>query len=469
MNKLTLGTLCIMFLFSCTNNIIEEHEYLNSEKFGENDEMQSKLFKAGGDNLYDFLGYGYDATGTLAHPRSTRGQVIDLVKLRALSSTALSVDNSKYITSKVVKGENSIDYVKNLSADLSLDVTISKLGLDLFTGKITSAYSRSESYSNAYSFASYDWLYVQKRVSIYASNEDLKSVLTESFYRNIQTMTGAQIVNVYGTHILTSINLGGKGEFIYKSRVISGNKSNSVTAGLVAGYKKAFNATINASYDNNQNINNKEEELYYNIYGGNPLIAPTGLIDLTSNTTSINLSPWQNSCNTTNMMMIQINPAGLLPIYELIDNPGKKEEVKQACIDYIRSKQITMQTSSPMQWPDCLRAGQIMHVGDCLKSSNGIYTLCMQSDGNLALYFEGRTKAIWAPNRYNSNRPYFALQTDGNMVLYGPNSYAYWSSGTSHVGNNAYLVLQTDGNLVLYNNAGRAVWSTGTHDPKKWP
>jgi hypothetical protein len=53
------------------------------------------------------------------------------------------------------------------------------------------------------------------------------------------------------------------------------------------------------------------------------------------------------------------------------------------------------------------------------------------------------------------------LQSDGNLVLYGENgTIALWSSDTWNSGSNR-LIMQSDGNLVLYNNEG-AVWSSGT-------
>lgn len=102
-------------------------------------------------------------------------------------------------------------------------------------------------------------------------------------------------------------------------------------------------------------------------------------------------------------------------------------------------------------------------------SSNGVYSLVMQTDGNLVLYQSGAT-VLWAspwagvPTVANSKA---ILQTDGNFVLYRPDGVASYntctlnwsecvSHGQSRIG--ASLTVQNDGNVVIYNSSGVPVW-----------
>ena len=98
---------------------------------------------------------------------------------------------------------------------------------------------------------------------------------------------------------------------------------------------------------------------------------------------------------------------------------------------------------------------------ESLTSTNGTYTINMQSDCNLVLY--NNSTAIWQSGTNGRGSNCFAeMQTDGNLVVYTSANNALWQSGTSGKGSSgSYLDMQTDGNLVIYNN-GAAIWQSGT-------
>jgi peptidoglycan hydrolase-like protein with peptidoglycan-binding domain len=109
-----------------------------------------------------------------------------------------------------------------------------------------------------------------------------------------------------------------------------------------------------------------------------------------------------------------------------------------------------------------LQAGSTLQDGSALVSPNGLYRLCMQRDGNLVLYFEGR--ALWYTSTAREAPDYVAMQTDGNLVIY-KDSHPIWDSGSG--GNRRSkrygLFVQNDGNLVIYNPGHKAIWETWTY------
>ena len=157
---------------------------------------------------------------------------------------------------------------------------------------------------------------------------------------------------------------------------------------------------------------------------------------------------------------------------------------------------------------DRLAAGASMAVGDALRSPNGLYTLVLQTDGNLVEYAAGRpvwttstsgrsgarltlqgdgnlvlrssaNAAIFATYRYASNPQALILRDDGALYTARADGSEYWGvhpqaavlgpgasirPGQSLVSSDTQyeLTLQTDGNLVLYTTTGVAVWSTST-------
>ena len=134
---------------------------------------------------------------------------------------------------------------------------------------------------------------------------------------------------------------------------------------------------------------------------------------------------------------------------------------------------------------------------DMVVSNDGRFRFVFQQDGNLVLYQNGVSRALWDANTTAKFTNYTApgggptityvthgcltqFQPDGNLVVYGitePYSNSYqpcrdpnvapenmtvmWRSKTNG-NNNATLRVQDDGNTVIYNAGGRAVWSTRT-------
>ncbi|APW64306.1 D-mannose binding lectin (plasmid) [Paludisphaera borealis] len=116
---------------------------------------------------------------------------------------------------------------------------------------------------------------------------------------------------------------------------------------------------------------------------------------------------------------------------------------------------------------DRLFAGESLGVGKALFSHNNKYAFVLQPDGNLVLYPNGSTHALWASG--TSGEVYAAVlqQQDGNFVIYGP-SGAVWASNTN--GNQvAWLVMQDDGNVVIYRTDGIPIWATNTDNPGPLP
>jgi hypothetical protein len=109
-----------------------------------------------------------------------------------------------------------------------------------------------------------------------------------------------------------------------------------------------------------------------------------------------------------------------------------------------------------------LPQGASITTGNWLVSPNGLFSLKLQADGNLALY-GCHGAAIWDSQTNNSSaQRVLIMQADGNLVLYENGVYK-WQTATYRKGVGPYnLVLQDDGNLVIYDSAGY-IWNTATY------
>lgn len=113
---------------------------------------------------------------------------------------------------------------------------------------------------------------------------------------------------------------------------------------------------------------------------------------------------------------------------------------------------------------------------DYITSNNDLYTLVMQSDGNLCVYLEAvptfGTPLIWQSGPTAGGGVFHAVvETDGALSVYAgadPASQGaqIWTSGSSALGGQFFLWMQPTGNLSLFagtdpNHQGAAIWDAG--------
>jgi hypothetical protein len=100
--------------------------------------------------------------------------------------------------------------------------------------------------------------------------------------------------------------------------------------------------------------------------------------------------------------------------------------------------------------------GKTLLAGQELISSNGLYSLDMQGDGNLVEFTGGR--AVWSTGTEGNAGDHATLLADGNLVVLAKSGSRLWSSHTaSHTGS-VVLALQGTGELEINGSAG-TLWS----------
>jgi GH25 family lysozyme M1 (1,4-beta-N-acetylmuramidase) len=103
-----------------------------------------------------------------------------------------------------------------------------------------------------------------------------------------------------------------------------------------------------------------------------------------------------------------------------------------------------------------LSAGATLASGRSIKSSNGQFTLNMQTDGNLVL--SGNGHLLWFSKTGGNAGARLTMQADGNLVIYTKANKAIWYTSTTGAGSK--LVVQSNGDLQLVSTYG-VVFSTG--------
>ncbi|WP_434369940.1 MAC/perforin domain-containing protein [Sphingobacterium spiritivorum] len=287
--------------------------------------------RSAGDNDLDLLGFGYNAEDRFADERSAKAKVIDVEKIRAFpdNTNRIEIGNIGGQNTIVVSGEDAKSYAKNVTKKVNVSA-----GMLLFKGELKSTFVDEDFNSSKYSYATLEKLIYRKKLSIYMSVNDVKNkYLTSNFIADCETMSPAELVSTYGTHVLTDITLGGRLKLTYRSQINSTNKTRKVEAGVNLGGIKIFGLGISAdgniNYSQNEITNNTNQSLMYQAIGGDPSVNITGNVNLSNpNVPTVDINQWQSTVSTQNSRLIGIGENGLIPLYELV--PGYKgEEVRE--------------------------------------------------------------------------------------------------------------------------------------------
>ncbi len=281
--------------------------------------------RSAGDQDLDLLGFGYDAEGNYADENYARGKIIDVEKIRSNFSNRIEVGILSSQGTQENFAENSKTYVENIRKNINVDTK-----LLLFKSELRSSFTNFDSTDTKYSYASVDKLIIRKKLAVHMDLGEIReNYLTSNFLHDCEIMSPQQIINQYGTHVLTDITLGGKLKVVYRSEINSTDKKNKVHIGLKAGTFKVFGLGIAISggvdYNESDLIQNKNQSLIYKAIGGDPSINIGGSLNYSQPNPTIDITSWQNSVTLGNSHLISIGQNGLIPIYDLI--PGEKGDL----------------------------------------------------------------------------------------------------------------------------------------------
>ncbi|MBC9913051.1 MAC/perforin domain-containing protein [Chitinophaga varians] len=295
--------------------------------------------RSAGDGQNDLLGYGYDVTGEYANSASATYSVFNAEALKRDYPTRVEWDLSTKQEGKLIAGENVKSYLEKKSLNISGSV-----GVGLFKASVSTSFAGSESFYSRYAYCSYDLTIQQKRVKTNADVDLLKQYLQPTFLYDVEHSSPQLLVQKYGTHVLTDIILGAKLELLYRSETTSSNRTTAVSAGITAGVGKIFNINTGFSYSDSSAQSNSSQELHYVTHGGDPSKGLIGTVQVGANNPVINIQNWQGSSTVQNAQLINFGPNGLVPLYEFISDPNKKEAVRNYIIQYLSSNGVVMIT-----------------------------------------------------------------------------------------------------------------------------
>jgi len=280
-----------------------------------------------GDKATSLLGYGYDATG-FCDSTSGRAKIIDLSSINFISEGM----NTSYPT--LISGSNFSELTKKISNTENNQIPFSGYALSGHLKSLAKLAFHTDSIDSNFAFSYYSVTVVSPRFRIpYYS--DLQKALSLNFQNDIHLLTSQQLVSKYGTHVLTSVILGEKFEVLYSAET---NDPIQAEHGLYQRIKQFMGGTwgIYVS-DYETKSNNTNEKMIYNSIGGNKKMC--GIINPTDyNPDKLFVDIYSSIKGSSNLQFLEIGKDDLIPLYDLINDPAKKLELKSYIEQYIASK-----------------------------------------------------------------------------------------------------------------------------------
>ena len=339
--NIILIVITILFL-SCSDNEIIPEVIIP--------EQSTPTTRSVGDGKYDALGFGYNCFySNFSNPLYAKAQVIDLQKLEAgIGTDQLTGKKFIFNPSKIIEAqlhgltESRTAYgtsIEKLTEDMRFYIHTSldqKKIIKLFSLDIESTITNSSNYQELNSFYKVDALKATRRLTLpYTNPAQLKYFLTDEFLFDLKNLSGKDIVNKYGTHVMTDILLGGNFSALYtgkyKSSGSTSGKEFKTSASFLMSSIKGETKFDKTTFKSFTNVN-----VYIKTQGGrnavSTIINQTG--DGTLGNFSIDYNSWINSVDINSESLIGIgNPdTEIYFISSFIEHPFIRMGIEEALL-----------------------------------------------------------------------------------------------------------------------------------------
>lgn len=433
LTKYILSILAITFVMtSCSKN----EDALSTSTNTTNQITGTPKMKVRGDNLYDILGFAFDATGPYLDQMKTAYQVLDIKKMKDSTNLIIS-DDPVHTELDIKSGSDAKSLLTKYNIKFSID---GALPIDVvpFTAGLNQELMYSNTISSKYSYANADMnVYVSHHaIRQFTDIGVLKNYLTQQFKNDILTMSPEQIIASYGTHVYTDIYTGGKLSFNYKAVINSSTKEGSASYGAKVGVTAATNTSLSLSTSTSFTVTAtsayQKEYMSYIAIGGNGSSIYGNWTP--GNPPSINFNQWSSTVSKSipnSLQLIDVGNNSLMAIYEFVADPVKKEALKAAVNNYFLGKTLNILPVVPLyrynyknnhfyttNWGELGAGSSSINNGWFLEGIQA-YVCATQLPNTVPLYRFSKTKTIFLGPTYYDH--YYTRDYNSGIV----NGYTY--------------------------------------------
>lgn len=296
-----------------------------------------------------FVGAGYNVMGDYLSISSVKSMVLDLPNDELDSIGARGSFTTTY------EGVDATDFLRSITDQNEIDIPSGYQDDLLFTGTISSSdhFSDADDYSSQYTFVCEEPTWTEIRVqSKIITPKFLIPYLSERFKNDLEDLSPQALIELYGTHVLKTAYLGSRVRSLYRAVIATDKKDYAQSAfyGLEARRKKIYKMpNIITTEPAEEVAKNHGAAIYVECCGGDQSRVP--YLHLTPNEVigdPMDLTEWYKSLNGSNYALSELHGRDMIPLYELVADPTKKEQIKQAIQTYIHKNQLQEVLTTPL-------------------------------------------------------------------------------------------------------------------------
>lgn len=291
-----------------------------------------------GNLTYNFLGYGYDITDKYNDAHSVRAEIVDIPLFASGSNNRINLSRSTQGYWENFSGENATDLLGQLSNRFE-----ETSGLNTFKGTIINSFNDPNTLNEKYVYGYYSNIAMRMRLMIIEDYKNtVSNFLTNIFAQDVNTLSAADLVKKYGTHMITGVELGSKLSVVYQAEAPKTDRKKISSTGLRYAMKSTF-GLFTGELDPmdlkalNANVNAR---IYINAVGGDQSKL---VLTKVNNRPIINLTEWYKTTTEEKAKFIGITTKGIVPLDQLIKDAVKREAVKAYLIKYIQDNEAKIQ------------------------------------------------------------------------------------------------------------------------------
>ncbi len=338
----------VIFFISCRNELLMSPET--------DSEIDSEIStKSVGDGALDVLGYGYDCLySDFKDPLYVKGQVIDLNKAETgqginqmtgeqVTFAPTSIEVAQLhgdVDMHEIFGANSQEFAQKLTADSEFGIKFSAL----FSLNIKAAFGSDVSEKEENAFYRVEVTKHTRKLRLpYTMPSRLKYYVKDNFLQDIKLLSCKDLIQTYGTHVLTDVLLGGSFQAYYTASY------NSEDENLNFNFKSEANVLFgsvkaNLDYSTHSFQDFQGVEIAFFARGGSKSVVSKvkQSSDGTLPQVDIDYQDWLNSVDSSHEYLLGIGDKStvIYPLSEFIEDPLKKRELEFAIAAYLQSREI---------------------------------------------------------------------------------------------------------------------------------
>lgn len=340
-------------------NIVDKNQVFIDQEFQQHNGEISQFATSMTQRQY--AGSGYDIMGRYCGYNSVKEQVLDISKLREGTYTILDYEGIEF---EAFQGANAVEFLKTIERNTEMkEVVPSENSGDLlFTGTVAGGHNwdihqleDSFGYSSQFSFVLSNSNYIRSKHVIRTLNGQHipfdDGLFTDKLISDLQTLPANEIIEKYGTHIITRAYLGLAIHSMFSSINIAYDNRSSYD-NMQYYDAKLRDSKHEATTDQSDAIKvNYGTTTVAEFKGGDSELMPLLITHnnvIVQSWNEADLSRWRSSYDDSNSTLLKLDKGGLIPIYSIISDETLKAEIKEATVKYIKSKQLDFVSTIPL-------------------------------------------------------------------------------------------------------------------------